>query len=123
MILPLGEGSGPKSHDGIPDKLIDDALVMADASGGGGKVVVEEADGVIGGELLPNPAETGDVGKEDGGFAAIGRLAEFPGGGIDHIGDNSGIEELAEGFAEFFFGLELIDHDVEGGGEVADFVA
>jgi len=49
-------------------------------------------------------------------------MAEFTRGRVDDVGDNSGIEELTEGFTQFFLRLELIDHRIEGGGEIADLV-
>ena len=50
-------------------------------------------------------------------------MPEFPRCGVDDIGDNPGIQELTEGFTQFFLRLELIHHGVEGGGEFPDFVA
>ena len=49
-------------------------------------------------------------------------MTEFTRGRVDHIGYDSGIEELAEGFTKFFLRLELIDHGVEGGSKLADFI-
>ncbi len=49
-------------------------------------------------------------------------MTEFTRGGVDHIGYDSGIEELAEGFTKFFLRLELIHHGVEGGSKLADFI-
>lgn len=57
MGFTLGKRAGPKGHDGIADKLVDDPVVGADALGGGGKVTIEEADEVAGGELFPDAAK------------------------------------------------------------------
>ena len=119
----LRKRAGPKGHDGIPDKLVDDSMVISNAPGGGGEVVIEKTDGVVRGELLADPTEAGDIGKEDGDFSALGRLAEFPSFWIHDIGHDAGIEKVAKRFAQFFLGLELIHHGVEGRGELPDFVA
>ena len=122
MGFTLGERAGPKGHDGIADKLVDDAVVGADAFGGGGKVAVEQADEVAGGELFPDAAKVGDVGKENRDAAALRHFLELTAGGIDHVGNDPGVQKLAEGLAELLLGFELFDHLVERGGEVADFV-
>ena len=72
MILPFGKRSGPKGHDSIPDELIHDSVMLTDAGGGGGKVVIEESDNIVSGELLSDTAKAGDIGKEDGNFSAVG---------------------------------------------------
>ena len=98
-------------------------MISANDLGGGSEVAVEKADDRIGSQLLPNCAEARDIGKEDGEVATFGALTEFARNRVDDVGNDSWIEELAESFAKFFFRLELIDHGVEGGGEVANFVA
>ena len=123
MALALREGAGPKSHDAVPDKLIHDAMITANDLSGGSEVAVEKADDRIGSELFPNCAEARDIGKEDCQVATFGTLAEFSRDRVDDIGDDSWVEELTEGFAKFFFRLELVDHGVEGGSEVANFIA
>ena len=49
-------------------------------------------------------------------------MTEFTRGRVDHIGYDSGIQELAEGFTKFFLRLELIHHGVERGSKLADFI-
>ena len=120
--FPLRKRASPKSHDGVPDKLVHDAVVISNTLGGGGEVVVEKADGVVRGELLPDPAEAGDIGKEDGDFPALGRLAEFPSFRVDDIGHDTGIEKVTKRFAKSFFRFELLDHGVERGGQVTDLI-
>ena len=120
--FPLGKRAGPKGHDGVSDKLVHDAMVFPNAVGSGSEVVVEKADGVVRGELLPDSAEAGDIGKEDGDFSAFGGLAELPSVRIDDIGHDPRIEKLAKRLAELFFRFELFDHGVEGGGEVTDLI-
>ena len=46
--------------------------MLTDAGGGGGKVVIEESDNIVSGELLSDTAKAGDIGKEDGNFSAVG---------------------------------------------------
>lgn len=72
VILPFGKRSGPKGHDGVSDELIHDSVMLTDAGGGGGKVVIEESDNIVSGELLSDTAKAGDIGKEDGNFSAVG---------------------------------------------------
>ena len=123
MAFAFREGAGPEGHDAVPDELIDDAMIPANDLGGGSEVAVEKADDRIGSELFSNCAEARDIGKEDCQVATFGTLAEFSRDRVDDIGDDSRVEELTEGFAKFFFRLELVDHGVEGGGEIADFIA
>jgi hypothetical protein len=123
MAFALREGAGPKGHDAVPDELIDDAMITANDLSGGSEVAVEKADDRIGSELFPNCAEARDIRKEDGEVATFSALAEFARDRVDDVGDDSWVEELTEGFAKFFFRLKLVDHGVEGGGEIADFVA
>lgn len=80
-------------------------MVFANARGSGCEIVVEEAYNIVGCELFPDSAETCDVGEEDGGFSAVGGVAEFSCRRVDYIGDDSGVQELAEGFAEFSLDL------------------
>ncbi len=119
----IGEGAGPERHDGVADEFIHDAMVVADDLGCRREVSVEEVDESIGGELLPDGAETGNIGEEDGNPAAFGGLPEFTGEWIDHVGNNPRIEKVSESFAEFFLGLELFDHLIEGAGEFSDLIA
>ena len=123
MAFALRKGAGPEGHDAVPDELIDDTMISADNLGGGSEVTVEKADDRIGSQLLPNCAEARDIGKEDGEVATFGALTEFARDRVDDVGDDSWVEELTEGFAKFFLRLKLVDHGVEGGGEVANFVA
>ena len=78
--------------------------------------------GVEGGGEFPDSAEALDIGEEDGGFSAIGRLAEFPSIRVDDIGHDTGIEKVAKRFAKSFFRFELLDHGVERGGQVTDLI-
>lgn len=66
------EGIGPEGHDGIPDELVHDSVMLTDAGGSGGKVVIEESDNIVSGELLSDSAKAGDIGKEDGNFSSVG---------------------------------------------------
>ena len=49
-------------------------------------------------------------------------MTEFTRGRVDHVGHDAGIEKLTKGLSEFLFGFQLIDHRIEGGGEIADLV-
>ena len=66
------EGIGPEGHDGIPDELVHDSVMLTDAGGGGGKVVIEESDNIVSGELLSDSAKAGDIGEKDGNFSSVG---------------------------------------------------
>ena len=122
MAFALREGAGPEGHDAVPDELIHDAMITANDLCGGSEVAVEKANDRICSELFSDGAKTCDIGKEDGEVATFGALAQFARDRVNDVGDDSWVEELTEGFTEFFFGLKLVDHGVEGGGEVADFV-
>ena len=72
--------------------------------------------------MFADGAEVGNVRKKDGDPPAFGDFLEFPGRGIDHIGDDAWVEKLAEGLAQLFLGLELLHHVVERVGQIPDFI-
>jgi hypothetical protein len=102
MGFPLREGAGPEGHHGVPDEFVDNAVIPSNDLGSRSEVSVEEPNHGVGGQLFPDPAETGNIGEEDGDLPALGRLAEFARYGIDDIGHNAGIKELAKRIPEFF---------------------
>src|SRR6185369_9553718 len=60
-----------------------------------------------------------DVGKEDREGAALGLI----GTAADQPADDAGIDEFAEGILDALARAQLLDHPVEGQGELADLVA
>ena len=61
MGFPFGERVGPKGHDGIPDEFVYNAVIPANDLGSRREISVEKANHGVGGQLLPDPAESGYV--------------------------------------------------------------
>ena len=92
---------------------------MLDHSGDRTKITVQQIDDGTRGELLAYAAELLDVGKEDRERAALSLI----GTAADQPADDARIDEFAESVFDALARAQLLDHPIEGQGELTNLVA